>query len=287
MDEASSKAKKSSKIMNVIGRFISGRKKITESELRDLMEASEEEGLINEDESEMIQAIFSLSDTVVREIMVPRTDVAFITSDASVSDILKTIIDCGHSRIPVYEGSIDNIIGILYAKDLLKYWGIEADSLDLKTVVRQPFFVPETKNLEELLQEFKKRRVHIAVVVDEYGGTSGLVSIEDLLEQIVGDIQDEYDLEEDWIHKKEDGTFIVDARLQIEELEESIGVQLEREKFDTVGGLIIYLLGRIPNSGEEVISNSVKFRIISSDERKINKVHVKVITDDENKAEKA
>jgi len=144
----------------------------------------------------------------------------------------------------------------------------------LKKIVRPPFFIPEAKNLEELLQEFKKRRVHIAIVIDEYGGTSGLVTIEDLLEEIVGDIQDEYDLEEEWLQIQADGTVVVDARLPIEELEEHFDIQVEREKFDTVGGLIFHLLGRVPAIGESVDCNGIRLIVLDADERRIGKVSV-------------
>lgn len=272
MDEGS--VRKGPNLIEAIGRFLSGRKKVTEEEIQELMDASEEEGIINEEENEMIRAIFSLRTTVVREIMVPRTDMASVTVDAPVRDVLSAIIACGHSRIPVYEGTIDNIVGIVYAKDLLKYWGMEEVTVALKKIVRQPFFIPETKNLEELLQEFRKRRVHIAIVIDEYGGTSGLITIEDLLEQIVGDIQDEYDLEEEWLLVQPDGAVVVDARLPIEELEQHYGLTVEREKFDTVGGLIFYLLGRVPHSGEDVDCNGLRLTVLDADERRISKVRV-------------
>jgi len=180
---------KKSGIFSSLARLFPGRKRITEEEFHELMEASEEEGLINEDESEMIRAIFSLGETIVREVMVPRTAMACISVDVTTDELIATIIDCGHSRIPVYDGTIDNITGILYAKDLLKHWGDNSRDIDIRKIARQPFYIPESKNLEELLQEFKKRRVHIAIVIDEYGGTSGLITIEDLLEEIVGDIQ--------------------------------------------------------------------------------------------------
>jgi hemolysin (HlyC) family protein len=262
-------------LLEGIARFLAGRKKVTEEELQELMAASEVEGIINEEENEMIQAIFRLRDTVVREIMVPRTDMASVPADAPVRDVLATIIGCGHSRIPAYEGTIDNIIGIVYAKDLLRFWGEDEAAVSIPQIVRPPFFIPETKNLEELLQEFKKRRVHIAIVIDEYGGTSGLVTIEDLLEQIVGDIQDEYDLEEEWLHLQPDGSVLVDARLPIEELEEHFDVEIEREKFDTVGGLIFFLLGRIPENGAEVDCNGLRLVVVDADERRIGKVLVK------------
>ncbi len=272
MDEGA--LRKSPGLIEAIGRFLRGRKKVTEEEIQELMDAGEEEGLINEEENDMIRAIFALRDTVVREIMVPRTDMASLTVDAPINEVLQAIIACGHSRIPVFEGTIDNVVGILYAKDLLKCWGQDESALVVRKLLRAPFFTPETKNLEELLQEFKKRRVHLAIVIDEYGGTSGLVTIEDLLEQIVGDIQDEYDLEEEWLTEGVDGTVVVDARLPIEELEGHFGITVEREKFDTVGGLIFHLLGRIPATGEEVACNGLLLTVLDADERRISKVRV-------------
>jgi CBS domain containing-hemolysin-like protein len=270
-----SAGKKGSGLLETLQRFMSGRKKVTEEEIQELMNAGEEEGLINEEENEMIRAIFALRDTVVREIMVPRTDMAYVTVDATVREVLSSIIACGHSRIPVFDGSIDNIVGLVYAKDLLKYWGMDESAVVLKNILRPPYFIPETKNLEELLHEFKKKRVHIAIVIDEYGGTSGLVTIEDLLEQIVGDIQDEYDLEEEWLVEEADGSVLVDARLPIEELEAHFGIEIEREKFDTVGGLIFHLTGRIPAVGEEVTDGAIQLTVLEADARKISKVRIR------------
>ncbi|HEY6872662.1 MAG TPA: hemolysin family protein [Geobacteraceae bacterium] len=272
MDEGSEK--KAPGLMDVLGRFLSGRKKVTEEEIQELMDAGEVEGIINEEENEMIRAIFALRDTVVREIMVPRTDMACVHADAAVREVLATIIGCGHSRIPVWDGTLDNIVGIIYAKDLLKYWGMDESAVMLRKVMRSPFFIPETKELEELLHDFKKKRVHIAIVIDEYGGTSGLVTIEDLLEQIVGDIQDEYDLEEEWLVEEPDGTVVVDARLPIEELEEYFGIEVDREKFDTVGGLIFHLTGRIPHAGEEAHTYDIRLTVLEADERRIGKVRI-------------
>jgi CBS domain containing-hemolysin-like protein len=238
------------------------------------MAAGEEEGLINQEENAMIRSIFQFRDTVVREIMVPRTDMACISSDATVSDILREVIACGHSRLPVYEGTTDSIIGIFYAKDLLKYWGADESAIDLKRIMRTPYFIPEAKNLEELLHELKRKRVHIAIVIDEYGGTSGLVTFEDLLEQIVGDIQDEYDLEEEWIVKEPDGSVTVDGRLPVEELEKYLGIEIERDKFDTVGGLVFHLTGRIPSVGEEIDGGPIHLVIVDADERKIKKARI-------------
>ena len=261
-------------IFEILSRFLSGKKRITEEELQEIMAAGEEEGLINEEENAMIQSILQFRNTVVREIMVPRTDMACISSDASVSEILGEIIACGHSRMPVYEETIDNIIGLVYAKDLLKYWGMEASAVNLTNIIRTPYFVPESKNLEELLQEFKRKRMHIAIVIDEYGGTSGLVTIEDILEQIVGDIQDEYDLEEEWIIQEKDGSVVVDARLPVEELEDHLMIEIEREKFDTVSGYIYHLTGRIPHVQEEIDAGAFRLVIVDADERKIKKVRI-------------
>jgi len=176
--------------------------------------------------------------------------------------------------MPVYEETIDNIIGLVYAKDLLKYWGMEASAVNLTNIIRTPYFVPEAKNLEELLQEFKRKRMHIAIVIDEYGGTSGLVTIEDILEQIVGDIQDEYDLEEEWIIQEKDGSVVVDARLPVEELEDHLMIEIEREKFDTVSGYIYHLTGRIPHVQEEIDAGAFRMVIVDADERKIKKVRI-------------
>lgn len=258
--------------LDLVSRFMSGRKKITSEEIHEFIEAREEEGLVNEEESEMIRSIFSLRTTVVREIMVPRTDMACISATASVRELLETIITCGHSRIPVYENTIDNIIGLLYAKDLLKYWGNNQEQLQLRSIVRPPYFIPETKNLEQLLQEFKRKHVHLAIVIDEYGGTSGLITIEDLLEQIVGDIQDEYDREEALFEVNADGSITADARMPVEDLEEHFCVKIERDNFDSIGGLIFHLTGKIPAIGDAVEDAGLHLAIINADERKIIKV---------------
>ncbi|MDD5285366.1 MAG: hemolysin family protein [Desulfuromonadaceae bacterium] len=253
-------------------RLMTGRKRITEDGINEFIEASEEEGLVNEEESEMIRSIFSLGSTVVREIMVPRTEMACVSVDASVHELLNTIIACGHSRIPVFENTIDNIIGLLYAKDLLKSWGDTGERVQTRSLMRQPYFIPETKNLEELLQDFKRKRVHLAIVIDEYGGTSGLITIEDLLEQIVGDIQDEYDKEEALYTTNPDGSITADARMSVEELEVRFGVVIERSNFDSVGGFIFHLTDKIPVTGDVVCCEGVRYTIIDADERKIKTV---------------
>jgi len=266
--------RKASGLRELIGSIISGRKRVTEEAIQQIIDAGEEEGLINEEENEMIRSIFEMKNRVVREIMVPRTDMATVPVDATLGEVLDTINGCGHSRIPVYEGTVDNITGLLYAKDLLREWGRDEAAIDLKQLMRSPYFIPETKNFEELLQDFKRKRVHIAIVIDEYGGTSGLITIEDLLEQIVGDIQDEYDTEEEWLDEQSDGAVVADARLSVEELEERFGIEVERDKFDTLAGLIFHLIGRIPKVGEEVVSGPLLMTILDADARKIRKVRI-------------
>lgn len=277
MDEGSSR--RPAGLLDRVTRLVTGRRKVTEEEIHELIEAGEEEGIVDEQEREMISAILELDNTVVREIMVPRTSMAAISVEASVRETIDAIIACGHSRIPVYDGTLDNIIGLLYAKDLLKSWGMEDAGIHLRDLIRQPFFTPETKTLELLLQEFKKKKVHLAIVVDEYGGTSGLVTIEDLLEQIVGDIQDEYDMEEELYTRNPDGSLTTDARLPIEELEEQFQLEIERDKFDTVGGLVVHLADGIPTAGTMVTGEGLAIEILDADPRKVKRVRIVRLTD--------
>jgi CBS domain containing-hemolysin-like protein len=264
---------KSESVLGALTRFLTGRRRaLTEEELQEAISSSEEEGLLDESEGDMLQAIFEFGDTIVREIMVARPDMICCAAEAPFDELRQMIIDSGHSRVPIYDGSIDRIIGVVYAKDLLRYWGAGADELALTSVMRPPFFVPETKRIEDLLIDFRTRRVHMAIVVDEYGGTSGLITIEDLLEEIVGDIQDEYDLEEEWAQPQPDGSLLLDARANVEELEERFDIEIPREKFDTVGGLLIHLLGNVPHAGETARCNGLLLKVVEADERKVRKV---------------
>ena len=260
---------------STLSRLFRGRSRaLTEKELQDAINSSEEEGILNESEGDMLQSIFEFGDTIVREVMVPRTDMVCCPAHATLSDFLKLIIHSGHSRVPLYEGSTDKIVGVVYAKDLLRNWGASDDSLKLTDVMRTPYFIPETKRIDDLLMDFRTRRVHMAIAVDEYGGTSGLITIEDLLEEIVGDIQDEYDLEVPWLQAQDDGTLLVDARANVEELEEYYDIEIPREKFDTVGGYLFHLLGKVPQKGEKVSDNGLVLMVEESDERKVAKVRV-------------
>ena len=260
-------------VLGALTRFLTGRRRaLTEEELQEAISSSEEEGLLDETEGDMLQAIFEFGDTIVREIMVARPDMVCCASDAPLDELLRLILDSGHSRVPIFEGSVDRIVGVIYAKDLLRYWGARADELSPATVMRTPYFVPETKRIEDLLDDFRTRRVHMAIVVDEYGGTSGLITIEDLLEEIVGDIQDEYDLEEEWVKPQSDGSLLLDARANVEELEEFFDLEISRDKFDTVGGFLVHLLGNVPVAGETARSNGLLLQVVEADERKVRRV---------------
>jgi CBS domain containing-hemolysin-like protein len=247
-----------------------------EQEIQHLIDAGEQQGLITEDEGEMIQSILSFRDTTAHEIMVPRTEAVAASSDISIGNLLQLVIKEGHSRIPVHTGSMDNIIGILHVKDLLASWGQE--QVDLKGLLRTPHFIPETKKISQLLKELRDKQCHMAIVIDEYGGFAGLVTIEDIIEEIVGEIHDEHDTEEPRIVTTAEGDLLVDARLDIEVLAERLGVQIPEGNFESVGGFIINLLGRMPQPHETVAYAPLEMIIESADARKIRTVRVRLQT---------
>lgn len=256
----------------------------SEEELQNLIDASEQQGIIDEGEGDMLQSILELDETILREIMVPRTDMVCVDADAPFSAVLDAILKSGHSRIPVFKNNIDNIIGLVYAKDLLRYWGRPIDAITLDEIMRPPYLVPESKHVRVLLKEFQETCIHIAIVIDEYGGTSGLVTIEDLIEEIVGEIQDEYDLEEKWLIEQSDGTLLVDGRLNIEEFEEYFDIEVAREKFDSVGGYIVEQYGRVPDVGEQVRVGDFDMLIEQGDQRAIRQIRIipLAVTDSKN-----
>ena len=267
-------------IVAQLRQILSGRRRVTsERELQELIEESEETGIINEEEGEMLSSIFEFGETIVREVMVPRTDMVACSIDAPLEEVLETVIRSGHSRIPVYADTVDSVIGVVYAKDLLRYWGKPLANIELRSLLRKAYFIPETKLIEELLSEFRHSRVHLAIVIDEYGGTSGLITIEDLLEEIVGDIQDEYDREEEWLEIQGDGSLLVDGRLNLEELEEYFELDIPREKYDTVAGYLSHLAGHIPCPGEEFDSDGLSLKVMAGDQRRIDKVEIRRAVD--------
>ncbi len=235
---------------------------VSEEELRVLVEAGEEQGVIEEQEKEMIQSIFEFTDTIAREVMTPRVDMKCIPADATPQEAIALIRKTGHSRIPVYEGSVDNILGILHAKDLLRLCEGAPPKLSIREMMRPPYFVPESKRVVELLQELRRQRVHMAIVQDEYGGTAGLVTLEDLVEEIVGEIQDEYDVEpEEPVQTLPDGSLLIDARMHLDDASELLNTRLESEEFDTLGGFVFGMLGHQPSEGDVVIANGWQLRV--------------------------
>ena len=245
---------------------------VTEEELRHLVDVAEEEEEIEEEERELIHSVFEFGDTVVREVMVPRTDMVAMPAEATLEQALETIVKAGYSRIPIYEGDTDNIVGVLYAKDLLRRSAREREGQPTTSVARAPLFVPEQKKVAELLREMQQQRIHMAIVVDEYGGTAGLVTIEDLIEEIVGEIVDEYAQEEPLVEPIDERTMRVDAKMPIDEVNELLDAQLPHDEWDTVGGLVFGLTGRVPAVGERVRYDSIEFRTERVTGRRIQKV---------------
>ena len=234
------------------------------------------EGVVDQEEQEMIENVLELSDTTADEIMTPRTDIIAIDAGAKLNEVVKIVNEAGHSRLPVYEENIDSIIGLLYAKDLLAEIGKEPQEFNLRQMLRDVYFVPETKTLRSLLHEFQKQRLHIAVVLDEYGGTAGIVTIEDILEELVGEITDEYEkTPPEQIKKIDPDTIEVDARTYIDELNDEFEYGLpEEEDYDTVGGFVFSHLGYIPKTGEVFDYNNLNFTITSAEIRRINRIKI-------------
>ncbi len=241
-----------------------------------LARAGKEGGILDSRQVEMLEGIVDLRQTTVREVMVPRVDVVAIPETATLSEALDRVLESGHSRLPVYRGTIDRVVGVFYVKDLLRYCRGEKGRLQdpVGPLAREPFFVPESQRVEEVLREMQRRRVHLAVVVDEYGGTAGIVTLEDLMELIVGDIQDEYDAEEPEVRALGPRRWEVDARLDVEDLEELLGLEILPEEFDTVGGFLVDQLGHLPQVGETVEYQGWRFRVLSLRGRGIGRVQV-------------
>ncbi|MHB9125747.1 MAG: hemolysin family protein [Armatimonadota bacterium] len=247
---------------------------LSEEELKMLVEAGEEEGVLEEEEKEMIHSIFEFTDTVVRKVMVPRIDIRAVEVNGTIDDLLDAIMKAGHSRIPVYEETIDNIVGIVHAKDLLRGLHENGEKLTIRELMRPPYVIPENKMVDELLAEFKKSKIQMAIVVDEYGGTAGLVTIEDLLEEIVGDIMDEYDVEEPLVQVIDANTVIADARTPVDEINDQMDLSLPEEEFDTIGGFVFGLLGRQAEQGEIIRYDHVELIVEKTDGRRIQKIKI-------------
>lgn len=265
-------------ISGALGTKVNAEAQITVDELRLIVERGGEQGILEAEEEQMINAVIELGDRHLHEVMVPRVDIVALQADASFDVAIDLIVDGGHSRVPVYETSVDEVMGILYAKDLLPF--LKSDATDrppLRTLLRAPVFVPESLSIDDLLHEFQRRKVHMAIVLDEYGGTAGLVTIEDLLEEIVGEIQDEYDTEEPLVERLGDDRARVDGRASIDDLLEIWDMRAELEdqdEYDTVGGLVYHRVGRIPRVGDVIPVEGLRLTVEATDGRRVAKVLV-------------
>lgn len=256
------------------GVSLSGTTLVTEEEIRTLVDAGEEEGVIEEDEKEMIYSIFELGETMAREVMVPRIDIVAVDVQTPPEEVVRVIAETGHSRIPVYEGTVDGIVGLVYAKDLLLYLQGDGPRPPLREMLRPAYFVPETKKVDDLLREMQQRRIHMAIVVDEYGGTAGLVTVEDILEEIVGEIQDEYDAEEPSFEQVGEGEYILDARMNLDDVNDLLEADLPTGAADTLGGLIYDALGRVPVPGDSLQIGEWRIEVLTVSGRRIRKVRM-------------
>ncbi|GCE12049.1 hemolysin family protein [Tengunoibacter tsumagoiensis] len=249
---------------------------VTEEELRLLVTVGEEEGVLEEEETEMIHSIFEFADTTAREVMVPRIDMVTLSSSATVTEAVDLALQGGFSRIPVYEETIgvDEIIGILYTKDMLKQLRDGHAHYPIRNLVRAAYFVPETKKLDDLLRELRQNRIHMAMVVDEYGSVAGLVTIEDLVEEIIGDIKDEYDHEESLSEKINENEYVVDAKMSIYDFNQMLEMELDDTDYETLGGFVYAQLDKIPTIGDTISFENVTFTVLSTRGRRITKIRV-------------
>lgn len=256
------------------GRVRSDAPMVTEEEIRLLVRIGEEQGVIESDEREMIHSIFAFGETVVREVMVPRVDMVCVEADDPVEAILAIVREHGHSRIPVYHETIDQIVGLVHVKDLLAGFRSGHLSGSVRDYTRPAYFVPDSKSLDDLFAEMRRKKVHMAIAVDEYGGTAGLVTIEDLLEEIVGPIQDEYDTEEAPISFLSEHAALVDGRVHLEEVNSALGISLPVAEVDSIGGLVYSLLGHMPTQGERVRFRDVELTVEAVEGHRIAKVKI-------------
>jgi putative hemolysin len=264
------------RISTALGADVSNAARISAEELKLIVERGGEQGILEAEEEQMIHAVIELGERRLHEVMVPRTAMVALPVDATLDQAIATIVEGGHSRIPVYEDTVDAIVGLLYAKDLLPVLANEQVARPaLRTLLRTPVFVPESMSIDDLLHEFQRRKVHIAIVLDEYGGTAGLVTIEDLLEEIVGEIQDEYDVEEPIVVRLSDHEVRIDGRADIDDLADAFDIELELEdedEYDTVGGLIFHRLGDVPRPGDTVAVDGLTLTVETTDGRRVGKV---------------
>lgn len=258
---------------------------MSEEELKIMVEQSEEHGVIESEEKEMIHSIFDFADTVVRKVMTNRMDVTAVSADIPSDEFVKVVTETGHSRIPVYEEELDNIIGVVHVKDVLRMSMLETERVRLRDVLRPPYFIPENKRVDDLLAEMKRGKMQIALVRDEYGALAGVVTIEDLLEEIVGDIRDEYDEEEEPTLRQIDAnSCVADGMMSLDDFNERMGTDIPMEETNTLGGFVFGLMGHQPVQGEKAVWENLEFRVEVTDGRRIQKVSVTRIPDPEEQA---
>ncbi len=241
-------------------------------EIQDLMDEGQAKGLITDEESDMVHGVLDLKETRVHSIMIPRTEISSAPAESTLEEVIKLVTDCGHTRIPIYDENIDEITGILHAKDLIKLLGEGPTSKIPTDFLRTPYFVPGNQKVALLLKDLKAKNTHLAIVTDEYGGTAGIITIEDILEEIVGEIMDEHDAEQPLLTVLDNGTLLVDARLEVEKLGEHLNVELPEGDFESVGGFIIHLLGRIPQLHEKIPFEHFEITIKKADQRKVDEI---------------
>ena len=265
---------------NLLGRIKSFLKKksnlqndgdLTE-EIHDLMNEGQAKGFITDEESDMVHGVLDLKGTMTHSIMIPRTEISSASINSTLGEAIKLVSECGHTRIPFYKDSIDEIVGTLHAKDLLKLWGGDPESKIPSNILRKPYFVPENQKVSEILKDLKAKTTHLAIVTDEYGGTAGIITVEDIVEEIVGEILDEHDKEPSLLSILDDKSVLVDARLEIEKLEEHFCMELPKGEFESVGGFVIHLLGKIPKVDEKIDYEDLEMTIKSADQRKIDEI---------------
>jgi putative hemolysin len=268
-------------IDRAVGRVAGGNQEageIVEQEILSAVEEGEEQGVVDEQEREMIESVIEFRDTTAGEIMTSRPQIVALEMGASLAVVKATLEESGHSRIPVYQGDLDHIQGILYARDLLKHLGRPPEQFDVRSAIRPPIYVPETKPLRDLLREFRLQKVHIAIVLDEYGGVAGLVTIEDIIEELVGEIQDEHDrVEPAMFRRVDDQTAEVDARIGIDELNRLMGLGLPEDAgYETLGGFVSTTVGKIPVTGTEFDHGGARYTILAAEPQRVNRVKVHV-----------
>lgn len=267
---------------NILKLFFWRDNKYMKDKIDAVLAGAQKSGFVDPSSREMIDNILEFTHILVREIMIPRTEIVAVSTEAEMDEIIHEVIASGHTRIPVYRDTIDNIIGVLNVKDVLKFWSKQITKEDILSCLSAPYYIPETKNTHLLFYELKENKKHMAIVIDEYGGTAGLVTLEDLLEEIVGEIRDEHETgtDMDGISQSPDGSLIFDGRMEIEKIEEHLNINFKKGRYETLAGLILDSIKRIPLTSEKFQIEGLEITIENADERSIKKVKIKKIKTD-------